>query len=186
MMDKQYRSIISMAFLALVIIGMVTAIPLTARGQVDSVMPLTEHGQVPVIVDGIVFSDETPNEGEVIIISATISNNVSMRIINITVVFFVDGDEIGDIRGISLDVNESMVVDQEWTAEANMHVISAVISMDGKSLTGSLISKDIIVETEPLGNVITPALLLLAIFLLIGVTTIFPGIVDLIRGNGRN
>jgi hypothetical protein len=183
MMTMNYRSTISMAFLALVMVGLITAFPLDARGQIGSGMPPNDHGQIPVIVKGIGFSDETPTENDVITISATISNNVSMDLKNITVVFLVDGDPIGNISGLSLDVNGSKIVEIKWTAEADTHVISAVISIGGKILTESQFSKEIVVDPEPLGNFITPALLLFAIFLLIGITTIFPGIVDLIRGN---
>ena len=176
-----------MVFLTLVMTGLVIFLTtLAAQGQVGSGMPPNEHGLVPVVVDGIEFSDETPTEGDEIIISATISNNVSMRLTNITVVFRVEDVEIGNNSGIALDVNGSKVVDQVWKTKVNMHIISVMISMEGKPLTGSQLSKEIVVEPDPIGNFITPMILLFMIFLLISVTTIFPGIVELIRGNGKN
>ncbi len=134
--------------------------------------------QSGVHVSDIEFSNTEPIEGEEIVIRVTLFNNNSTAISNLTVVFFVDGEDIGNISGISMEANETRVLEQEWTAEGGTHNVSAIIQIGGEPIPFPAYWEEI---TVAIGDITSLLLVLAVIVLVIPGTALTPAILDRIR-----
>ena len=132
----------------------------------------------PILVQNVSFSDKAPIEHHKIVIYATLRNNVSTELSNITVHFLVDGMEIGNTSGLQMGINGSLMVEQGWNATKFNHTVSVLVSLDGQMFKDSKVNKDIYVEPEPIGDFTTPVLLVAALLLMIFITVVIPGILE--------
>jgi len=131
-----------------------------------------------VHVSDMEFSNTEPIEGQEIVIRVTLFNNNSTAISNLTVVFFVDGEDIGNISGISLEAYETRVLEQEWTAEGGTHNVTVMIQIGGEPIPTPTYSEEI---TVAIGDITSLLLVLAVIVLLILGTALTPAILDRIR-----
>ena len=131
-----------------------------------------------VHVSDLEFSNTEPIEGEEIVIRVTLVNNNSTSISDLTVVFCVDGEDIGNISGISLGAQETRVLEQEWTAEGGIHNVSAMIQIGGELIPFPAYSEEIAVA---IGDIASLLVVLAVILLLILGTALTPAILDRIR-----
>ncbi len=134
--------------------------------------------QPGVHVSDIEFSNTEPIEGEEIVIRVTLFNNNSTAISNLTVVFFVDGEDIGNISGISLEAYETRALEQEWTAEGGTHNVSVMMQIGGEPIPTPTYSEEI---TVTIGDITSLLLVLAVIVLVILGTAMTPAILDRIR-----
>ncbi len=134
--------------------------------------------QPGVHVSDIEFSNTEPIEGEEIAIRVTLFNNNSTAISNLTVVFFVDGEDIGNISGISLEAYETRALEQEWTAEGGTHNVSVMMQIGGEPIPTPTYSEEI---TVTIGDITSLLLVLAVIVLVILGTAMTPAILDRLR-----
>ncbi len=106
-----------------------------------------------IIVEDILLSDEEPMEGDNITISALIRNNESEPMDNVSMIFYVDNFELGNITGIRLNANESKWYNISWEAQAGDHDVSVVLKYKGMMIQLDKLSKEVSVEPEPIGDV---------------------------------
>ena len=73
----------------------------------------------------IEFSNNKPNDGEVITINVTIRNDGKSNTSNFKVKFYVDNNEIGESEIKSLNIKETTIVSTKWTTTKGEHNIIA-------------------------------------------------------------
>jgi len=152
--------IIALAFLA--ILG---AIP-SASAQTD------------IKITNITFSNDKPLEGEEITIYATVLNNESIRVSNITIQFFIMSEiEQRKIMNLTLEAKESLTVNITWIAKKWEHTVMVGVSIvEDTILMGSMMEKKIWVEAKPVGDLPTLGLALMAIFAIVLGATCVPSV----------
>ena len=161
-----------------VLISLSVILPSPAIAKQDDGDPKPAPERPPVFVERINFSNGNPNEDDKIVIYGTLRNNESRDISNITAVFLIDGKEIGNVSGLKIEGNGSLVVEQTWQAKKYNHTISILVKMNGQILRDSQLSKGIYVEPAPIGDFTTPILLLALLMLMIFLTGVSPSIVE--------
>lgn len=119
------------------------------------------------------FSIDEPIKGNEMTITATVLNNGSIPLANITVAFLVDGAEIGNVTGITLAVNGTQTVSHVWIVEDGTHTISAMVEIKGMPLMDSTLSETLAV---PVGDFTTLLLALAAIALTVLIVALVPSI----------
>jgi len=127
-------------------------------------------------ITNISFSDDEPVEDEEITIYATILNNGSMPVSNITITFYVDLKAMGNATDITIKANESIIVNITWVAEKWNHNISAMVSIGDTPLMNTKIGKDVYVDAKPIGNIQSLVLALIIIFIIVIGTSFMPSI----------
>jgi hypothetical protein len=160
----------------LTLICLMGALPLTGTSAAGGGAPPSQMG--PVLVQDLGFSEKEPVEHDEITLNATLVNNVSIELSNITVHFLVDMKEIGNISGLQIGINGSLAVQQRWKASKYNHTVSVLVSVDGQLMRDSQINKGIYVEAEPIGDFTTPVLLIAALLLTLLATVAAPGILE--------
>ena len=151
-------------------------------------MPFTsaqkmQEPQIDIYISDITFSNDEPADGDVITISATIVNNASFDVNNISISFYVDYEEIGNKTGINMEANGTAIQNIEWIAESGDHTISAILSIDDMALMDTQTSEDIFVT---LGDISTLIYALLLIILIIFGTAVVPSILRRLKdGNSK-
>ncbi len=145
--------------------------------------PIQQHEPpAPVVlvadvkVTNITFSNDNPEEGEEIIISATVWNNCAVDLTNITITFSYDMTVIKNITNLSIGAKENMTVNATWKAVKWRHRISVMASINGMPLKDSIMSKEITVEAKPIGDIQSLVIALIFIGGMIFGTTIVPSI----------
>ncbi|MFW5945483.1 MAG: CARDB domain-containing protein [Candidatus Natronoplasma sp.] len=146
------------------------------RGQ-----DLGAASQQEIIVEDIQLSDEEPMEGDNITISAQILNNGSKQVKNVTMIYYIDDFEIGNITGIQLNASQSKGKNISWEAQAGDYEVSVRISVGGKMIPDSKVSKEVSVEPEPIGDVYSLLVSFVVILLMILTTIIIHSIRKSIR-----
>lgn len=152
-----------------------------------AVIPLIEAqnggpiSQPDIKVENIGFSDEEPMEDDNITINATVRNNSTIPIQNATLVFLVNGQEIGNISDIALASDGSETYETSWKTEPGIHNVTAVLKIDGTLIRDSAASKELVVDPKPVGDVSTLLISLGVIALLVLVTSLLYSIVQAIR-----
>jgi len=167
-----------------VLISLAAVLPSPAIATQDGRNPNPPSERTPVFVERINFSNGNPNEDDKIVIRGTLRNNESREISNITAVFLMDGTEIGNISGLKIEGNGSLVVEQTWWAKKYNHTVSILVNLNGQTLKDSQLSKGIYVEPTPIGDFTTPILLLALLMLMIFLTGVSPSIVERIVNRG--
>lgn len=132
--------------------------------------------QAPIKITELSFSDDKPQEDSKIAIFATVLNNGPMMVTNITVSFYLDYKITRNITDISINANESIIVNMTWVAEKWNHNISVMVSLDDTPLKDSMISQDIYVEAKPIGDISSLVLALVIIFIILIGTAFIPSI----------
>ena len=134
-----------------------------------------ENGYMPapdVEIDEISFSDDEPLEGDEITISITISNNEElMDVGNITLVLYIDYEEIENITDIDLEANESEIFEISWETESGTHNVTAMLMLDGMPVTENYEELEVI-----LGDVYTLIFAIIFIIVVVGGTILLPSI----------
>ena len=130
-----------------------------------------ENGDMPlstpdIKIMNITFSDDEPVEDEEITIYTTVLNNGSKIMSNITITFFQDYEDMGNITDITIEAKEFVTVNITWIAEKWGHNISVMISIGNTPLTNTKIGKDIYVDAKPIGNIQSLVLTLIIIFVI--------------------
>jgi len=117
--------------------------------------PRSSHGaQSGLNITQVTFSDDNPMEGEEITITATLTNNGSSTVDNVTVSFQVDQrDVIGNVSGITIGPDEARDASIRWVAEKWDHAIAAVVLVDGAPLMDVAQTAEIAVRAEPIGDI---------------------------------
>ena len=130
------------------------------------------------ITGQILVSDDEPMEDDAISVHCILKNNESVDISNITVIFQIDGEEIGNISGLSIQGNASLDVECNWTAEKDTHTITIYAMEKNNNLLDTQLTKKITVEPKPLGDYFTPIVLLAVFLFLVLIACIFPSVVE--------
>jgi hypothetical protein len=170
--NKLYREL-KVLGLALLLVAILVVLPYTdvSNGQPTEGQPANN-----IQVLNITFSDDAPMEGEDIVISTYIKNNSPKTVTNITVSFLLNNEVLTNISGITLGINESKLVEYEWTTEKGQQNIGVRLYMNGYLIQTPLVNEKIYVEQEPLGDIGTLVLAILTIFIFILILVILPSI----------
>ncbi|PTD93345.1 hypothetical protein C9439_08005 [archaeon SCG-AAA382B04] len=152
---------------SLLLKGCVVCILLLMMGTLLFVSSATGQNEkkVPVIVEEVQFSDKEPMEGDNITIGATINNTIPQSFDNLTIIYYVDNIEIGNITGIKMNASASKTFNITWEAKEGNHGISAVLK--GNTIQNNKESKELYVEPEPIGDIFSLILSLGIIILII-------------------
>ncbi len=135
----------------------------STRGQEQGIPTQPE-----IIVEDIELSDKDPMEGDNITISALIRNNESKPIENVTVIYYADSFEIGNITGVQLNASGSQWKNFSWEAQTGDYNVSVALKYRGMMIQGDKLSEEISVEPEPIGDIYT-----LSISFIVILSTIF-------------
>lgn len=109
--------------------------------------------QPDITVKDIQFSGEELMEGDNIMISASIYNNGSRQIDDLTMIYKVDNIEIVNITGIRVNGSATKTINISWEAKKGNHDVSVVVEYKGKPIQEGRMSKELYVEPEPIGDI---------------------------------
>jgi hypothetical protein len=132
--------------------------------------------QAPIKITELSFSDDEPLEDSEITIFATVLNSGPLTVTNITFSFYLDHEIIRNITDISINTNESIIVNMTWVAKKWNHNISVMASIDDTPLKDSMVGRDIYVEAKPIGDISSLVLALMIIFIILIGTVFIPSI----------
>lgn len=169
------KSFIELEMLGVALLLAITLVVLPSA-DVSSGQPTGGQPTSSIQVLNITFSDDAPMEGDDIIISTYIKNNSPTPIVNITVSFLLNNEVLKNITDISLGANESKLIEYEWTTEKGQQNIGVRLYVGGNLIQSPLVNENIYVEQEPLGDIGTLVLAILAIFIFILILVIIPSI----------
>ncbi|MEF8836190.1 MAG: CARDB domain-containing protein [Candidatus Thermoplasmatota archaeon] len=175
MTNGKSRSYRVFVFLILVLIMGNIVFSYSTRGQEQDA-----PGQPEIIVEDIQLSDEEPMEGDNITISALIRNNKS-EVNNVTMIYYIDSFEIGNITGIQLNAGESKWYNISWEAQAGDYDVSVVLKYRGMMIQENKLSKEVSVEPEPIGDVYSLLVSFVVILLTVFVSIIIHSLRKSIR-----
>ena len=148
-----------------------------SSGQQNIGQPMGNQPTNNIQVLNITFSDDTPMEKDIIIISTYIKNNGSTPITNLTVTFLLNNQEvIKNVTDITVGINESKLVKCEWTTEKGTQNIGIRLYVNGNPIQIPMLTENIYVEQEPLGDIETLIYAILVIFIFILTLVILPSI----------
>ncbi len=164
------------AILTLVLIlGLFSLIP--ARGQENG----GETSPRQIEIGGIQFSDNNPEAGDNISISATIYNDGSDPIDNLGIVYLVDNIKIGNINGIKVGSGGSSTYKISWEAEEGTHRINVVLKYKGVLIEEIGVGKNLYVEPRPTGDLSSLLGSIGVILAFIFISMIVQGVIKTIR-----
>jgi len=125
-------------------------------------------------VTEIRFSDDSPNECSTITVSAVLRNDAPVLMENITMLWQMDGSEVGRVRGIALAANTSQAFELKWETEGGTYNFSAIIliNINGTPVAVSMLTREI------------PILALLVIVASVFIVALGPSVWKSIRSNG--
>jgi hypothetical protein len=137
-------------------------------------MPGSGQGaQFDLNITNIAFSDDNPMEGDEVTITATLVNNGTRAVEDVTVNFQLDQQAIGNVTGISIGAGETRDASIAWTAEKWGHSVTGVVIMGGNPLMNTALTVEIEVQAEPIGDTASLFLVLgiLALFIIAAIIT---------------
>ncbi len=178
---KRSFSILSLVLAVFLIINSVLMIGLV-EGQSTS---QTQPFQPDIKVKNLQFSDDEPSEDDNISISADVINNSTTPLQGLTLVFLIDGQQIGNVSGIGLNPGENKSFEVHWKAEPGFHNVSALLRYQGVVLRDSIASKDIGVEPDPIGDIPSLLVSIAVIIIFVFATLILQSVGKTMR-NKRN
>lgn len=150
----------------------------SAEGQFGDQIP---GGQPDVTIETIGFSDESPMEDDNITMDATVLNNGTMPIKNVTLVFMVDNVEVGNVSDIELNSKTSETYEISWKAESGIHNVSAFLKYQGVTIQESVTSKELTVDPKPVGDVSSLLISLGIVALLVLLTNLLYSVMKAMR-----
>ena len=154
---------------------------LTVLMAIPAVLADNGGGQQPqldISVTGIVLSDEEPLQDDEVTLTATVVSNMTMPMANVTVVFLVDMQEIGNATNLTLQSGTPQEASTVWVASTGTHIVTAMVYVKGMPLQDSATSIEVFVEAKPVGDMPTLLYGLLAIALVVLGMAIVPSIVS--------
>ena len=166
------RKTLIVSFLLILSI-IVWIIPPTAA--VEKLENSSQVFQLDIEIISLSFSEITPIEGEEIIIYIEILNNGSFSVNNLTIMVYVDGEQIDNISSIDIMNKTSVIVESIWLSEGGTHIISAIARIEGIPLTNEPYSEEI---TVTIGDVFSLIIALLVIGVTILGISIVPSITN--------
>ncbi|MBI4999915.1 MAG: hypothetical protein HZB92_00080 [Euryarchaeota archaeon] len=108
-------------------------------------------------------------EDKDITVTVMIFNNGSVAVSNISLMLYLDYEEIWNMTDISLDSNSYTNVSHTWVAEKGYHNVSAMLSINDMPLPSTRAGWNITVQAAPVGDVTTLVaalgVIVLAVFL---------------------
>jgi len=174
METKEIKKIlITTIIMALLLSAILLTLPNTSAQNGGMQVP---PSQAPIKITELSFSDDEPLEDSEITIFATVLNIGATRVTNITLSFYLDYDVIRNVTEITINANESIIVNMTWVAEKWNHNISVMASIDDTPLKDSMVGKDIYVEAKPIGDISSLVLALMIIFIIVIGTVFIPSI----------
>ena len=138
--------------------------------------------QSDISVTEVRIDVEEPMQDDEVNVTATVSSNMSVPVTDVTVVFLVDKQEIGNVTNVTLLPGGTEEATTVWVATAGTHVVTAMVYVNGIPLQESAASIDVYVEAKPVGDVATLLYGLLAIALAVLWMAIVPSIVFRLTG----
>ncbi|MCG2825437.1 MAG: PKD domain-containing protein [Thermoplasmatales archaeon] len=110
------------------ILAVLIVLTITSTGALSVI---AERSVLPdLTVGAIIFSNESPNVGENITVSAIIYNNGGTGVTNATVRFFDNNVQLCPDEKIDVSAGSSTLVAVGWTATAGSHTIKVVVDPD--------------------------------------------------------
>jgi hypothetical protein len=143
--------------------------------------PGGQDGLPDVKVKAITFSSDSPNEGDLITITANIYNNGSKNLTGLIVIFSYDGTNITTIKNISIAANSSTSVPITWKAVKWTHTMAAVVGTEKAIFPKSAFSTTLKVNANPIGDPWTILGALIAVGITVLIAVAFPAILSSIR-----
>ncbi len=142
-------------------------------------------GQPPkpdISITGIVLSDDEPLQDDEVTLTATVVSNMTLPMANVTIVFLVDMQPIGNATNLTLMPGTPQEASTVWVASTGTHVVTAMVYVMGMPLDESATSIEVFVEAKPVGDVPTLLYGLLAIAIVVLGMAIVPSILSRVRG----
>ncbi len=185
MMWKRMRS--SGLTLFVITLLLISASTLHVVGEEDEAIKQQPPDDLDISITNLTFSNPEPEEGEVIIISVTVRNNMAQRIDDLTLSLMRFDQNITE-KEISIGPEEEETFDFEWEAIGGTQTITAVLSAEvfGEEIRISVVSENIDVEPEPLGDIYSPVLAMIFIFAVIFGSVLIPSIVASFSGKSKD
>ncbi len=171
---------IKILVITLILTSILVLIPSTGA-QPGSIMDQPTGMGTEVKVLNITFSDDDPMEGDKIVISTYIKNNGPSPVTNITVSIILNNEIIKNITDVTLEANESKLIEYEWTTDKGQQNIGVLLYVNGFPIQNSMVYNSIYVEQEPLGDVATLFFAIIIIFVFVLSLVILPSILTAIR-----
>jgi hypothetical protein len=140
-------------------------------------------GTSEILIENIEFSNNEPTEDETVTIYVTVRNNGYQSVNDLTVIIFVDCQEICNITGIDLNANESRTLMFNWTAQKWDHSVGAMSATNDTSLPQTWVEKKIYTEPKPIGEFQTIFMAFLSTLIVLSTMIIIPGIGDFFKAN---
>ena len=138
--------------------------------------------QMDISVTEVRIDVEEPMQDDEVNVTATVLSDMLFPLANITVVFLVDQQEIGNVTDITLQPGVPEEVTIVSVTTAGTHVVTAIVSVNGIPLQESAASIEVYVEAKPVGDVATLLYGLLAIALVVLGMAIVPSIIFRLTG----
>ncbi len=137
----------------------------------------TEQQLPDVTITNLTFSESEPKEGDNITVSITVRNNESRDIsnLNISLVDMYFERNLTEWEAESIEGKNESTFNYEWEPEGGRHNITAMVTFNGLELDRR--SEEIWVEPEPIGDVYSPILALIIIFVVIFGSVVIPSVI---------
>jgi hypothetical protein len=133
-------------------------------------------GLPDVKIKSITFSSDNPNEGDIITITATVSNNGSKDLTNLIVIFSYDGTNITTVKNVSVAANSTTPVQVTWKAVKWTHDMAVVAGTEKAIYPKSALTMTLKVNANPIGDPWTILGALIAVGITILIAVAFPAI----------
>lgn len=156
-------------------VALLLSFPLTSIASAQG--PGGGSGGLPdVKVKSISFSNDNPNEGDIITISATIWNNGSKDLTNLIVIFSYDGTNITTVKNVSVAANSTTPVQITWKAVKWTHDMAVVVGTEKAIYPKSALTMTLKVDANPIGDPWTILGALIAVGITVLIAVAFPAI----------
>ena len=171
--------------------------PTTATGVVLILLLLTVLMAIPVVladngggqqpqpdisVTGIDLSVDEPLQDDEVTLTATVVSNMTLPVPDVTVVFLVDKQPVGNATNLTLLPGTPLEASTVWVASTGTHIVTAMVYVMGMPLNESATSIEVFVEAKPVGDMPTLLYGLLAIALMVLGMAIVPSILSRVMG----
>jgi len=123
--------------------------------------------QMDISITDIGLSDPEPVQDDEVTVTATVVSNMTGPIHNVTVVFSVNRQVVGNVSGLTLMPGTPLEASINWTASTGINLVTAKVVVQGMPLDDSTASIEVYVEPKPVGDVSTLLYALLAIAIVV-------------------
>ncbi|MEW5936403.1 MAG: CARDB domain-containing protein [Candidatus Thermoplasmatota archaeon] len=173
---KDIKEVKMQVFVTMMMLALTFSVTLVSTPSISAKNGGKQVSPPDIKITNITFSDDTPVEGEEITIYATVLNNDSMPVGNVTITFYVDSKALGNATDITIKANESIISNITWVAEKWTHNISVMASIGDAQLMNTRIGKEIYADARPIGDTRSLVLALIIIFIIVIGTSFIPSI----------